>query len=70
MSNKDRPGKSIAFYTDLAAADMLDEQAGLEHRSVSNMLTVMIREYCDNYMRQIEKVERVEKYLEGQDEHR
>jgi len=47
MSNKDRPGKSVAFYSDNETLEKLFSLAKSEHRSVSNMLTVMIQRYWD-----------------------
>jgi hypothetical protein len=47
MSNKDRPGKSIAFYTDLETVAKLEKMAKEDHRSVSNELTVLIKHAWD-----------------------
>ena len=49
MSNQDRPGKSIAFYSDMQTLERLDTMSELERRSVSNMLTVAINYYWDRH---------------------
>lgn len=61
MSNKDRAGKSIAFYSDQNTLQKLNQVAKLENRSISNMLTVMINRFVDAYYHDHPSAERESK---------